>query len=47
MIMGSYEVGLDGQGDLVRASIDYTGKYDETDSEVFNISISSDVEVAA
>lgn len=47
MIAGTYEVGLDGQGDLIRASIEYTGKYDETNSEVFNIAISSDVEVGA
>jgi len=45
MIMASYEVGLEGQGDLITAQIDYTGKYDETATEVYNIAMSSDVEV--
>ncbi len=47
MIMGSYEVGLEGQGDLVTAAIDYTGKYDEASSEVYNISISADADFMA
>jgi len=46
-IMGSYEVGLDGQGDLIRASIEYTGKYDETASSVYLIEMSSTNEVVA
>ena len=47
MIMGTYEVGLDGQGDLIRASIEYVAKYSDSDSEVYNIAISSDVEIGA
>lgn len=34
-IKDTYEIGLDGQGDLVRASITYQGIYDDTNSRAF------------
>ena len=42
VVMDTYEVNLTSQGDLVRASIDYQGKYDFTNSRVYTISISHD-----
>ncbi len=38
-IKSSYAVGLSGQGDLVRGSIEYEGKYDFTSTEAFLITI--------
>jgi hypothetical protein len=45
MIKSSYEVGMSGQGDLIRASIQYEGKYDLTNNEVFTIETSTDLNV--
>jgi hypothetical protein len=42
VIMSTFEVNLSGQGDLVRGSIDYMGKYDFTSGETYEIEISSD-----
>lgn len=36
-IKDTYEVGLDGQGDLVRASIEYQGVYNATDTKSYEI----------
>lgn len=43
MIQSSNEVNLEGQGDLIAASINYVGKYDETATEVYDIVINSAV----
>ena len=43
-IKDSYEVGLDGQGDLVRASITYQGIYDDTNSRSFVLEAGSATE---
>ena len=43
-IKDSYEVGLDGQGDLVRASITYQGIYDDTNSRPFVLEVGSNTE---
>jgi len=44
-IKDSYEVGLDGQGDLVRASITYQGIYDESNSRAFVLECGSNTEI--
>lgn len=44
-IKDTYEIGLDGQGDLVRASIDYMAVYDDGDSQAYEIVISSDTNI--
>jgi hypothetical protein len=44
-IKDSYEVGLEGQGDLVRASIDYMAIYDNGDSQAYEIVVSSDTNI--
>jgi hypothetical protein len=36
-IKDSYEVGLDGQGDLVRASVTYQGIYNDTDTQAYEL----------
>jgi hypothetical protein len=40
-IKASYEVGLDGQGDLVRAAVTYQGIYDLGDTQSYSIEVSS------
>ena len=44
-IKDSYEVSLDGQGDLVRASITYQGIYDETAGSPFTLAVSTDEDI--
>jgi hypothetical protein len=44
-IKDSYEVGLDGQGDLVRASITYQGIHDETAGVPFTLAVSTDEDI--
>ncbi len=44
-IKDTYEVGLDGQGDLVRASITYQGIYDETATTPFTLEIGTDEDI--
>jgi hypothetical protein len=44
-IKDTYEVGLDGQGDLVRASITYQGIYDETESESYVLDVGTDEDI--
>ena len=43
-IKDTYEIGLSGQGDLVRASVTYQGIYNEAQSEPFVIECSSNTE---
>lgn len=43
--MATFETGLDGQGDLVRASISYMAKYDFSTTQSFDIEISSDTNI--
>ena len=44
-IKSSYEVNLSGQGDLVRGSIEYEGKYDFANSESFRIITKTDIDI--
>ena len=44
-IKDTYEVTLDGQGDLVRASITYQGIYDETATSPFTLVVTSDEDI--
>jgi len=44
-IKDSYEVGLSGQGDLVRASITYQGIYNAANSRSFVLVVGSNTEV--
>lgn len=44
-IKDTYEVGLDGQGDLVRAAIDYVGIWSQTDSESYNLVVATDEDI--
>ncbi len=44
-IKDTYEVGLDGQGDLVRASITYQGIYDETATAPFTLVVTTDEDI--
>lgn len=41
-IIDSYEVGLSGQGDLIRASVSYMGIYDPVTTESFQLEVSTD-----
>lgn len=43
--MSSFEVPLSGQGDLVRASIQYEGKYDFATSMAYQIAIGSSIDI--
>jgi hypothetical protein len=45
-IKDSYEIGLDGQGDLVRASITYQGIYSDSDSAAYTLECGSATEDA-
>ncbi len=44
-IKDTYEVGLSGQGDLVRASITYQGIFDETAASPFTLDIGTDEDI--
>ncbi len=44
-IKDTYEVTLDGQGDLVRAAITYQGIYDETATSPFTLSVGTDEDI--
>ena len=44
-IKSSYEVNLSGQGDLVRGSIEYQGKYDFANTESYQITIDTDLDI--
>ncbi len=44
-IKDTYEVGLSGQGDLVRASITYQGIYDETATSPFTLEVGTDEDI--
>lgn len=44
-IKSTYEVNLSGQGDLVRGSIEYEGKYDFANSESYRIIVKSDIDI--
>ncbi len=44
-IKDTYEVGLDGQGDLVRASITYNGIYNETQSGAYQLIVATDEDI--
>ncbi len=44
-IKDTYEVGLDGQGDLVRASITYQGIYDETATTPFTLAVGTSEDI--
>lgn len=41
-IKDAYETGLDGQGDLITASLTYTGKYDFTDTSSYVLEVGTD-----
>jgi hypothetical protein len=43
--MSTYELGLSGQGDLVRASISYGGKYDFVSSKSFELVVKSNTNI--
>lgn len=45
VIMSTYEVGLSGQGDLVRASVEYEGKHDFTSGKIYEIVVSTDEDI--
>jgi len=44
-IKDTYEIGLDGQGDLVRASITYQGIWNQASSESYNIVVVTDEDI--